>query len=84
MSGVTPDEEGAARKVKVKVRESIHGTFFLKSASMVEKIKEEEEEAMETDGGKTGGRGRGVVWRVGAGGSSPKWISKIAAHWLVS
>lgn len=56
VTGVTPNEEGEARKVKVKVRESIHGTFFVKSASMMEKIKpEEEEEAMETDGTDQGG-----------------------------
>ena len=56
VTGVTPNEEGEARKVKVKVRESIHGTFFVKSASMLEKIKpEEEEEAMETDGTDQGG-----------------------------
>lgn len=41
---VTPTSEEEASKVKVKVRMSIHGTFFVKSATMVEKVKEMEVE----------------------------------------
>ena len=44
---VKPTEAGEASKVKVKVRMNIHGVFFIKSASMIEKLPPEE--AMETD-----------------------------------
>lgn len=46
---VKPTEAGEASKVKVKVRMNIHGVFFIKSASMIEKLPEAPEEAMETD-----------------------------------
>ena len=46
---VKPTEEGEASKVKVKVRMNIHGIFFIKTASMIEKLPEEPVEAMETD-----------------------------------
>ena len=48
MKNVAPTDEGEASKVKVKVRENIHGVFFIKSATMVEKQKVEEE-SMETE-----------------------------------
>ena len=41
---VVPTAEGEASKVKVKVRMNIHGIFFLKSATMIEKLKPEEVE----------------------------------------
>ena len=46
---VVPNEEGEAAKVKVKVRLNIHGVFFVKSATLVEKIKPEEEQEMEVE-----------------------------------
>lgn len=46
---VKPTEAGEASKVKVKVRMSIHGVFFIKSASMIEKLPGPPEESMETD-----------------------------------
>ena len=46
---MSPTEEGEASKVKVKVRMNIHGVFFVKSATMVEKQKVEEEESMESE-----------------------------------
>ena len=46
---VKPTETGEASKIKVKVRMSIHGIFFVKTASMIERIAEVPEEAMETD-----------------------------------
>ena len=44
---VKPTETGEASKVKVKVRLSIHGIFFIKSATMVEKP--QQVEPMETE-----------------------------------
>ncbi len=44
VKNVVPTAEGEASKVKVKVRMNIHGIFFLKSATMIEKIKPEEVE----------------------------------------
>lgn len=44
MKNVVPTAEGEASKVKVKVRMNIHGVFFLKSATMIEKLKPEEVE----------------------------------------
>ena len=41
---MAPTAEGEASKVKVKVRMSIHGTFFLKSATMIERVHQEEVE----------------------------------------
>lgn len=49
VKNVSPTEEGEASKVKVKVRMNIHGVFFVKSATMVEKQKVEEEESMESE-----------------------------------
>ena len=46
---VKPTEAGEASKIKVKVRMNIHGIFFVKSASLVEKLPVQPEEAMETD-----------------------------------
>ena len=46
---VKPTEAGEASKVKVKVRMNIHGVFFVKTASMIERLPEVPEEAMETD-----------------------------------
>ncbi|CAI8027430.1 Heat shock 70 kDa protein 4 [Geodia barretti] len=46
---VKPTESGEASKIKVKVRLSIHGIFFVKSASLIEKLPAGSEEAMETD-----------------------------------
>ena len=37
IQGVKPTDENESSKVKVKVRMSTHGTFFIKSATMVEK-----------------------------------------------
>lgn len=48
MKDVVPTETGDASKVKVKVRLNIHGVFLVKTATMVEKQKVEEE-SMETD-----------------------------------
>lgn len=55
---VTPTGDEEAAKVKVKVRMSIHGTFFVKSATMVERVKQVEVElpsveSMETDNQQT-------------------------------
>jgi len=53
ITNVSPTEDGEASKVKVKVRLNIHGIFFVKDATMVEKQKQEPvaevPEAMETD-----------------------------------
>ena len=46
---VKPTETGEASKVKVKVRMSIHGIFFIKSATMVEKPPNVPDDAMETE-----------------------------------
>ena len=46
---VKPSESGEASKIKVKVRMNIHGVFFVKSASLIEKLPVEPEESMETD-----------------------------------
>ena len=46
---VKPTETGEASKIKVKVRINIHGIFFVKSASLIEKLPVQPEEAMETD-----------------------------------
>ena len=37
IQGVKPTDENESSKVKVKVRMSTHGTFFIKSATMIEK-----------------------------------------------
>ena len=55
---VTPTGDDEASKVKVKVRLSINGTFFVKSATMVEKVKQVEVElptieSMETNSEQT-------------------------------
>lgn len=48
---VAPTDEGEASKVKIKVRINIHGVFYVKDATMVEKQKvvETPPEAMETE-----------------------------------
>ena len=46
---VKPTETGEASKIKVKVRMNIHGSFFVKTASMIERLPEVPDEAMETD-----------------------------------
>ena len=46
---VKPTEAGEASKIKVKVRLNIHGVFFVKMASLIEKLPPEPEETMETD-----------------------------------
>ena len=46
---VKPTDTGEASKIKVKVRMNIHGMFFIKSASLIEKLPVEPEEAMEMD-----------------------------------
>ena len=46
---VKPTEDGEASKIKIKVRMNIHGIFFVKTASMIEKLPVEPEEAMEMD-----------------------------------
>ena len=37
VKGVKPTDEGESSKLKIKVRLSIHGTFIIKSAVMIEK-----------------------------------------------
>lgn len=53
IKNVTPTAEGEASKVKVKARMNIHGVFYIKEATLVEKQKQPEmsAEAMETDSG---------------------------------
>ena len=47
---VKPTESGEASKIKVKVRMNIHGIFFIKTASLIEKLPAvTEEEVMETE-----------------------------------
>ena len=48
ITNIAPTEDGEASKVKLKVRMNIHGIFFVKDATMVEKQKQPPE-AMETD-----------------------------------
>lgn len=50
IKNVCPTEEGEASKIKVKVRLNIHGIFFVKDATLVEKQKVVDvPEAMEMD-----------------------------------
>lgn len=50
IKNITPNEEGEAGKIKIKVRMNIHGVFYVKDATMVEKQSPVEvPEAMDTD-----------------------------------
>lgn len=69
---VKPTEAGEASKVKVKVRMNIHGMFFIKSASMIEKLPEVVEEAMETDKP----RAADSAPATGTGSSDPSDVSQ--------
>ena len=46
---VVPQASGECSKVKVKVRVNVHGVFSVSSASLVELLKPEGEEPMDTD-----------------------------------
>ncbi|XP_001641799.2 97 kDa heat shock protein [Nematostella vectensis] len=48
VKNVVPTAEGDVSKVKVKIRMDVHGIFNVAGASLVEKVKEAEPEAMET------------------------------------
>ncbi|XP_041359091.1 heat shock 70 kDa protein 4-like isoform X2 [Gigantopelta aegis] len=60
VKNVVPQANGESSKVKIKIRINSHGIFEVKSASLVEKLENEEEkqnetETMDTDEGKKNG-----------------------------
>ena len=60
VKNVVPQANGESSKVKIKIRINSHGIFEVKSASLVEKLDNEEEkqtemETMDVDEGKNNG-----------------------------